>query len=219
MGLKGQELVGEWGPPPESGTLPIDESVLIEQIRANCKLDLPILNVQKETDKIMVMVCGGPTSKLYLEDIRKKRQDDKYRIFCSNKTHDWLIENGIIPHYEFIIDPKESKIKDVQNPHKDVEYLIGITAHPGVYKALKDYKVTRVMSLSGTVVDGMSDIQLVSAFFNKKDWTPLEGGTMAGLRAMTLANLMGFRTVEFYGFDSCFFDKDEKGRPVYYSYK
>lgn len=219
MSFNGQEMVGEWMPPPESGTLPIEESVLIEQIRANCKLDLPLLNIQKENDKTMVMVCGGPTSKQLLEEIREKRQDDNYRIFCSNKTHDWLIENGIVPHYQFIIDPKEVKIKDVQNPHKDVEYLIGITVHPSVFEALKGYKVTRVMSLSGTTVDGISDIQIVSAFFNVKDWTPLEGGTMAGLRAMTLANMMGYRTVEFYGFDSCFFDKDEKGKPIYYSYK
>lgn len=218
MSFEGKELVGEWAPPPMSGLIPVKNKDFIEQVRTNCKLDLPIQNLESEHDKIMVMVCGGPTAKLYLEDIRKKSKDDKYRIFCSNKTHDWLIDNGIVPHYQVIIDPKKSKMGDVKKPHKDVKYLIGICCYPPVFESLKDYNVTRVMSLGGTTVDGLSDIQIVSAFFNKKDWIPLEGGSMAGLRAMTLANIMGYRTVEFYGFDSCFFDKDDKGNPIYYSY-
>jgi hypothetical protein len=217
--MYGKELVGEWGPPPEGGTLPIKEKDFINQIRANCKLDLPLVNIEAENELTMVMVCGGPTAKLFLEDIRAKSKDKaKYRIFCSNKTHDWLISNEIIPDYFFMIDPKEGKVKDVQNPHKDVTYLIGICCHPKVFEALKGHNVKRVVSLSGTIVDNISDLQILAAFFDKDEYVPLEGGSMAGLRAMTLANILGYRTVEFYGFDSCFFEKDADGKPIYYSY-
>jgi hypothetical protein len=41
---------------------------------------------------------------------------------------------------------------------------------------------------------------------------------MAGLRAMSLADVMGFLTLEYYGFDSCYFDTEEDGSPIYYSY-
>jgi len=214
----GEVLEGQWGPPPRGGMLPVDEKVFLNQLRSNCRLDLPLLKMTPDHDKIMVMVCGGPTAKLYLEDIRKKRQDDKYRIFCSNKTHDWLIENGIIPHYQFIIDPKESKIKDIKNPHKDVTYLIGLSVHPKVYEQLKGYNIIRVAALSGTAVDNINDVQILKAFYDPDEYTILEGGSMAGLRAMTLGNIMGYKTVEFYGFDSCFFDYNEKGEPIYYSY-
>lgn len=218
MVIKGKELVGEWSPPPQGGTIPVDERKFVNQIRDNCRLTLPNLKLETEHDKIMVMVCGGPTAQFYLDEIREKRKDDKYRIFCSNATHDWLIKNDIVPHYEIIIDPKKSKIKDVQNPHKDVEYLIGACVHPGVFEALKDYKVTRAISLSGTMVDGVSDVMIAAVFFDKDDYVQIEGGTMAGLRAMTFANVMGYRTVEFYGFDSGFF-KEKDGNPIYYSYK
>jgi len=215
----GEELVGEWGPPPQGGRVPVDEVEYLEQFRQNCLLThLPVLKLSAEHKKIMVMVCGGPSAKLFLDDIRKKRADDRYRIFCSNKTHDWLIENGIIPHYQFIIDPKESKVEDVQHPHKDVEYLIGASCHPKVFEALKDYKVTRVISLSGTTVDGMNDVKIAEAVFKKGKWAPLEGGTMAGLRAMCLGRVMGYTTVEFYGFDSCYFETTPEGEPIYYSY-
>lgn len=216
--MYGEELQGEWGPPPEGGILPVDERDFINQIRTNCRRDLPVLKKAPEHDKIMVMVCGGPSAKLFLEDIRKKRQDDRYRIFCSNKTHDWLIENEIIPHYQFMIDPKEGKWKDVRKPHKDVKYLIGLCSHPKVFDALKGYDVTMVASLSGAHIDGISDSMIMSAFFDKNDYAILEGGSMAGLRAMNLAHVLGYLKVEFYGFDSCFFDYNENKEPIFYSY-
>lgn len=216
--MYGEELEGEWAPPPEGGALPISDDVFFNQIRMNCKRDLPMLNREAKNDKIMVMVCGGPSAKLHLEDIRKKAKDDKYIVFCSNNTHDWLIENDIIPQYQFMIDPKEHKWKDVQNPRKDIKYLIGLCSHPKVFEMLEGHDVTMVASLGGTIVDGISDVQMLKAFFKKDEYIVLEGGTMAGLRAMTLGNVLGYQTVEFYGFDSCFFDKDKDGRPVYYSY-
>ena len=216
--MEQEELVGEWTSPPEGGGLPIEDSDYIEQVRKNCRLELPNMQYALPHDKIMIMVCGGPTAQLFLEDIRKKGEDDKYRIFCSNKTHDWLIENGIIPDYMFIIDPKKSKIKDVQHPHKDVEYLIGTCCNPGVFEALKGYKLTRLMVFSGSYYEGIGDINIIQTLYGKTGYAPLEGGTMAGLRAIPLASLLGYQTIEFYGFDSCFFNYDKDGNPIYYSY-
>lgn len=215
-----EELEGEWVSPPEGGGLPVPDEEFIRNIRTNCKLELPNLKHEPENDKIMVMVCGGPSAKLYLEEIRQKSEDDRYHIFCSNKTHDWLISNGIIPYADFIIDPKESKIEDVRNPQPDVHYYIGAQCHPDVFKALEGYKVTRILTYCGISVNGgPKDTDIINAFFDSNEFTPLEGGTMAGLRAMPMANLLGYLKVEFYGFDSCFFEKDEKGNPVYYSYE
>jgi len=215
-----EELITEWTEPPQSkntGKLPVSNEDYVKNVRDNCLLDLPNLGIEKENDKIMVMVCGGTTAKDYIDDIRQKRNDDRYRIFCSNKTHDWLISEGIIPHYMFVIDPKESKIKDVQNPHPDVEYLIGISCNPGVFKALEGHKVKRVFSVSG--VGTPSDIQVIKALLPYQEITYVGGGSMAGLRAMTIADTMGFLTVEYYGFDSCYFNANEHGEPIYYSYE
>lgn len=214
-----KELIGEWADAPESteGGFPVDEETYIKNVRSNCLLDIPNLEVRRDHDKIMVMVCGGPTSKMYLEEIRQKRADSRYVLFSSNKTHDWLIGEGIVPHYQFIIDPKPSKIDDVQNPHKDVKYLIGMSCDTAVFKALEGYDVTRVFTVSG--IGNPTDIEIIRALFPYQIVCFVGGGTMAGLRAMSLADVMGFLTVEFYGFDSCFFEKNEDGEPVYYSYE
>lgn len=221
MKLEYEEAIGKWGVPPEtyeSGSLPIPDEEYIKNVRNNCLMDLPNLGIQKDHDKIMVMVCGGTTVKLYLDDIRVKSKDDKYRIFSSNMTHDWLIENNIIPHYNFIIDPKKSKIADVQYPHKDVKYLIGISCNTGVFKALEGYSVQRVFSVSG--IGKPSDVEVVKALLPYQDIAFVVGGSMAGLRAMVIADVMGFQKVEFYGFDSCYFDVNkDTGEPIYYPYK
>ena len=64
-----------------------------------------------------------------------------------------------------------------------------------------------------------TDIDVVRVLFPNEDLALLAGGTMAGLRAMTLGSLLGYKTVEFYGFDSCYFKYDKDGEPIYYSYE
>lgn len=212
------DLVGEWCSAPETadGGFPVEEEEYIKNVRDNCLLHLPNLEVQKDHDKIMVMVCGGPTAKMYLEEIRKKRENDQYVLFSSNQTHDWLISEGIVPHYQFIIDPKPSKIYDVQQPNHNVKYLIGISCDTRVFHALNGYDVTRVFTVSG--IGDPTDVQVIKALFPYQTLSLVGGGTMAGLRAMSLADIMGFLTVEYYGFDSCYFEHDENGTPIYYSY-
>jgi len=75
-----------------------------------------------------------------------------------------------------------------------------------------------IAALSGTYVNGVGDTDIMKAYFDSDEYSVLEGGSMAGLRAMTLGNIMGYRTIEFYGFDSCFFETDKNGKPIYYSY-
>lgn len=215
-----EEVDGKWSNEmPEGGGLPVTEEEYIQNLRTNLKRDLPNVKGEKEHDRIMVMVCGGPTAKLFLEEIREKNLDPRYDVFCSNKTHDWLIENGIKPHCQFIIDPKPGKIKDVQNPVEGVKYIIAAQCHPDVFEALKGYDVHRIVSCSGTKAKcGLADHQIAAAILEEDSYTNLFGGTMAGLRAMNLGETLGYLTVEFYGFDSCFFEYDEHGQPIHYSY-
>jgi len=208
-----------WMPPPEGGQCPVDDLTYLRHVAQNCMLDLPNLKVDQPHDRTMVMVCGGTTAKDFIEDIRRKKNDkNNYDIFCSNKTHDWLISESIVPDYFFMIDPKESKVNDVKTPHKDVKYLIAAQCTPKVFHSLKEHNVTRLFSFCN-IGEKQLDYHLVNMLMPTEEITPLCGGSMAGLRAMTLADVLGYRKVEFYGFDSCFFNfSKEDGKPIYYSY-
>ena len=214
-----EEVEGVWAPPPEGGGIPVCDADFIRNIRTNMRRELPTMKSEQEHDRIMVMVCGGPTAKSYIDEIREKSKDPRYDVFCSNKTHDWLLENDIIPYAQFIIDPKESKINDVQNPRNGVKYMIGAQCHPGVFDALAWYDVIRLIAYTGVSNNGgPKDYEIIRAWLDEDEFSPLDGGTMAGLRAMTLGQVLGYLTIEFYGFDSCFFEEDENGMPVCYSY-
>ena len=215
-----KQMEGQWIAPPAPNVIPVSPEEYISNVRSSCRLNIPNITRQSDHDKIMVMVCGGASAKTFLEDIRAKNNDDRYHVFCSNNTHDWLIENDIIPHTQFIIDPKHTKVNDIQLPHKDVRYMFGIGCVPELFEKYKEYNINRLFMMAGTRVAGeLSDFQIAKAFFQKDEFVPVEGGSMAGLRAMTIANVLGYQTVEFYGFDSCFYDYDDEGYPIYYSYK
>jgi hypothetical protein len=216
-----------WMPPPEGGTCPVEDIEYLNNMRYSIGLDLPNLKQVEPHKRIMIMVCGGPTAKNYIEEIRKRSKEVNCDVFCSNKTHDWLIENGIVPDNFFMIDPKPSKVKDVQKPHKDVKYYIAAQCTPSVFDALKGYNVTRLFSFCN-IGHQQKDWWLAHWLVPKEEIEPMGGGAMAGLRAMNLADVLGYRTVEFYGFDSCFFEFKEgtliaqaysDGKePVFYAY-
>lgn len=215
-----EEIEGEWTDQfPEGGHLPITHEEYIANLRINLKRDLPNVKNVPVHDKTMIMVCGGPTVESFLDEIKEKNKDSRYDVFCSNNTHDWLISVGIIPYAQFMIDPKAIKVKDVEKPHKDVRYMIGAQCNPGVFDALEGHDVHRIVSCSNLQdVSGVRDFQMAASFLDHETYTNLFGGTMAGLRAMNLADMLGYQTVEFYGFDSCFFDYYENGKPKFYSY-
>lgn len=77
----GESAEGEWTAPPAQNELPVSVEDYIRNVREACKLDLPNISQQAEHDAVMVMVCGGPTAKTYLAEIREKSKDPKYHVF------------------------------------------------------------------------------------------------------------------------------------------
>jgi hypothetical protein len=155
--------------------------------------------------RTFVMVCGGPSLADHLDEIRRKSLDPNYFVVCSNMTGGYLLSHGITPQAHFILDPKEKKKFDVQpgKVSKDVQYWINVGCHPAVFKTLKEQDIKPYAFLADFSSDGAA-IQAV------RDNVPpghtgmmaIQGGTMAGLRAMNLADALGFRRMEYYGFDA-----------------
>ena len=59
--------------------------------------------------------------------------------------------------------------------------------------------------LVGYGLDDEEDVGLqMQLYAPTKAMSFLTGGTMMGLRAMNLAELLGYKKIEYYGMDSCF---------------
>ncbi len=206
------------------GKDPVTFDVLYENIRANVSAGgyLP-LYTEPYDERTFVMVCGGPSLSEHLGELRaKSREPDKYMVVCSNMTGGYLLEHGIIPHAHFIIDPQEKKKFDVL-PHKtskDTQYWINVACNPSVFAQLREQGITPHVFLAAFEAEGKA-IQAVKESLppGQQGMMVIQGGTMAGLRAMNLADGRGHRGMVYYGFDAAVQLADGKGRPYAYEKK
>jgi len=174
-------------------------------------------------DRTFVMVCGGPSLADNLESLRVKAfQPDKYLVVCSNMTGGYLLENGIVPHAHFILDPQSKKQFDIApgKTCKDTKYWINAASDPSVFEALKAQDIKPFMFLADFDSDGKA-IQTVkdSLLPGQPGMMAIQGGTMAGLRAINLADALGFRKMEYYGFDATVKVANGKAKPYAYEKK
>jgi|GEM_PF-1520660 len=206
------------------GRIPAEVDQLLANIRTNvAQADCAPLCGAHYDDRTFVMVCGGPSLSEHLEEVRAKAaQPDKYLVVCSNMTGGYLLENGITPHVHFIIDPLRHKKADVA-PGKtspDTKYWINVACDPAVFEVLRSQGIKPYAFLADFDVEGRAIKAAQEAGgAHVHGMAVIQGGSMAGLRALNLADAMGFRSVEYYGFDATVQVQEGKARPYAYEKK
>lgn len=143
-------------------------------------------------DGQMVIVGSGPSVSEYADEIRGHRAAGR-PIMAVKGAHEWLIEQGVPPDVAVSMDSQSRSVKFFKSKRQDVSYLLATKVHPDVFDHLSDCQVVR---WHGWMGDESDDLAPPGACM-------VGGGSTSGLRAITLAWLMGFRRVWLYGFDSC----------------
>lgn len=163
-----------------------------EQIRHSVRRMKKRLDIVPETKKRadpVAIVCFGPS----LNDTWEKVREFKNIISCSG-SHKFLVDRGIIPTWHIEADPRPHKIELIGKPQKGVQYLIASTCHPKLFDHLEGF-----------------DVSLWHIFLNEEDahrmlpagdWA-ITGGSSVGLRALTIARLLGFVDLHIFGMDGC----------------
>jgi len=183
---------------------PVPNETIHENIRASADFNAPIVTKQKDTDGTLVFVAGGPTLRQHLGEI-KVRQQRGAHIMTSNNTHDYLVANGIVPNSCLLFDPKKRVVDYVNSIQPTCHYYLSTTVVREVWQKFTDAGVRLSKVLVAYGLDDSSDINLQRELYphvNPSNY--LIGGTMTPLRAMPFAILLGYKRIEFYGFDSCF---------------
>jgi hypothetical protein len=134
-------------------------------------------------------------------------------------TGNYLLGHGIVPHVHFILDPQEKKKYDVENTSSGTEYWLNVACDPAVFDTLKKQGVKPFAFLADFDAEGRAVQAVKESMPAGKGMMAIQGGSMAGLRAMNLADAMGFRKMEYYGFDATVQVKDGKARPYAYEKK
>ena len=201
-----------YGPPP------VEKDAIVEQVRVNAqRREVKNLQGSVYNPKIMVFVCGGPTLADHLDELKAKSLDDRYEIYTSNMTCKYLLSKGIKPKYHVIIDPTEKKKKDLDYDADDVTLILGLQCHPAVFEAIGKRKAFKFLAASATNRTP-SDVEVAQEACHADDpnLVGIGGGSMMGTRALYLAAVLGYRRIEYYGFDAMV--SFENGRVRCYSY-
>lgn len=182
-----------WGAPN-----PVPNEQIRENVRVNVARDVPrVRPVEGHGDGTFIFVGGGPSLKGCLDDLRARQNEFGATIFTSGKTLAYLVENGVTPWGWVNVDSKPHIVDYLDPMPVETRYFIASLSDPAMFDRLKDRAVW--MFHAPVNADEM-DLFDNSVLIN--------GGPTTPLRALTLAYVLGYRRIEFYGVDSSFEEKN-----------
>jgi hypothetical protein len=166
-----------------------------ENIRENLKRGLPRLHDLPEWKKVkgkdaaFAIVGGGPSLKRTLDELRPFEG----RMIVCGSAHDYLREQGFKPRYAAVCDPDPIMANYLRRPCPETTYLLSTHCHATAFSALEGMPI---------VLWHCAPIE--EAFINEVDpgWQAVGGGCTVGLRAISIAMMMGYSNLHFFGFDS-----------------
>lgn len=205
--VKGGGVVRMAVVPPQAWNAPVrlvvktNNCVPSEEITHNVSMNVPrIKRWVKECErhsKVAVIVAGGPTYREHIGNIREHYANGDY-VFCVKSSHDYLIENNIIPYGCLLLDPRAHVLDYVSEPHKAVRYFVASMVHPSTLDKLLEADAN-VIGYNALV--GAGENEVLAGF---GDHILLSGGSTAATRGVSVLNALGFRDFHLYGFDSCY---------------
>lgn len=146
-----------------------------------------------------VPVCGGPSIKARLREIRARRFIGGCVVAC-NGANLFLRANGITPDAVAFIDPSEA-VHGFIDDDGDSTYLVASICHPSVFERLHGRNV--VMWHADI---GMNECGQILDLFPEIPTSLVGGGNTIGLRMLNLGYVRGFRNFHFYGLDGSYAD-------------
>jgi hypothetical protein len=175
-----------------------DKEKIHDNIRSACERDLVWFDFDwKHNDKQVCIVGGGPSLKDQLP-ILKRRQGLGQEVWALNGAANYLMDQGIIPDAQIILDAKPENAAFVSRPQRSMRYYIGSQCDPAIFDLLDGQNVTLFHCQSEGVQELLQDeverpVHLLGA------------GTTVALKAMIIAELSGYRVMHLFGVDSCYF--------------
>ena len=190
------------------GQAALNDEGIIENVRANAtRDDIPNLRGSVYQPSTMVFIAGGPTLAQHIDEIKAKCENPAYDVYTSNRTCLWMLAHGMKPKYHVIIDPQDKKVEDIQYDD-DIELVLGLQCSPKLFDEAvsKGKRIKKFLAASTTKREnGETDGAVARAAVTPRnpELIAIGGGSMAGTRMIYLAFALGYRRIEYYGFDAC----------------
>ena len=173
---------------------------ILDNVLKHTKLPLPRLHKlpgfmqSKGPDKKIALVGGGPSLKRYIEELRNFDGE----IMVAGSPNDYLMSEGIVPTYTAVCDPDAVMAKYLTKTNEKVKYLIASGCNDAVFETLKDRNVVLWHCHSDEYAKEMQAAD--------PEYFGVGGGCTIGLRSLSIAIVLGYQNIHFFGYDSCIED-------------
>lgn len=150
-----------------------------------------------------LLISGGPTIPQFVNEIAEKQKAGAV-IFAVKHAVPMLRAANIKPDYIVVLDPRPAEGKSThgilrtdlfESVEPGDKILLATMTHPSVRKLLEEKKA-RVIGWHA-LTQGLQEAGLPELAIGMT----IGGGTCAATRLPTLAYVMGFRRLDFYGYD------------------
>jgi hypothetical protein len=161
-------------------------------LRANAGRDLPSLNTRS------ICVCAsGPSLADHLGDVRA-RKNAGWSVASMNGSHNFLIENGIVPDYMFMVDARPVNLPFLRLANDHTTYVIASQCRPEIFEALQGRKVV-IWQMFHTV----EALRLIQDCLGKRNHhtTKIPGSLNVGQSCLNAILQLGYRRWHLFGYD------------------
>jgi len=188
----------------------------LDNIKENIKRDVTWFNGGLPHKGKVIGVCPGPSLEKQLSKIRNRKGE----VWSVNRAYPQLLEKGIVSDAAIFADPHPIINDWIKDRDERTTFYVASQCDPSVFDALEGSNVVLYHLYCEGVEDLLKDI-------THKPVTVIHGGSSVSLKLMYLAYLLGYRTIDYYGFDGSFddqqysFTEDKNGErlEVYYNNK
>lgn len=181
----------------------VDKGEQLQHVEENTAAIKEWLDFSQAHTKVALLVSAGPTLSKHLKEIKKKQKQGAV-VFAVKHAYPALIKANIRPDFTVVLDPRpvdgisthgvlRKELFAEMGPADKV--LLATMTHPSVRRELEEKKARLIGWHAHT---NASQNAQPEAF---KVGMLVAGGTCAATRMPMLAYTMGFRRLEFYGYD------------------
>lgn len=181
------------------------EDLRMANIRSSIQRDLPWFTGFEDVGRTVVLVCGAPSMRDHIGDIRWHARHGA-QVISVNNAWRVLAENRITPRIHVMLDARPENVAFVRDAPADMRLFLASQCHPDVFDAVQGRDVVLWHN-------GFGDKAKMDALWEElKPWRDVKptilvpGGCTVGLRALWLCALSGFRRIHLYGMDSSYAD-------------
>jgi len=189
---------------PDDGCNVPDE-VILDQVKKNIRRQLPQAFPHQPNTERVALVCGGPSLEMTAHDLVEAYWDGA-KVVALNGAYQWCLDRNIRPSVMVMLDAREFNARFLASPVARCRYLLAAQCHPAAFEVCAHRDVTQWHCCSG----GDTEFNLLKDYYFGRFY-PITAGTTVAIRAILLLTMLGFRSFDIFGLDSCWLGNTHHG--------